>query len=152
MFVSIWCNVLMHICVCLLVSVRLRLALRLEYDPSPSFKQSTVKLRRPSEQAPRVLRYWRSWAYVWWRQVSSDPLCPIYFIIHRLAYHDQPKDWLAFYLPCPWLPFGLLWLASCYCSTLINRHDVNIYDTMMLSRWWSCDILGGSGCFLSTSS
>jgi hypothetical protein len=37
------------------------------------------------------------------------------------------------YLPCPWLPFGLLWLASCYCSTLINEHDEKIYDTIMLS-------------------
>jgi hypothetical protein len=30
-------------------------------------------------------------------------------------------------------PFGLLWLASCYCFTLINEHDVITYDTMMLS-------------------
>jgi hypothetical protein len=62
-------------------------------------------------------------AYVWWRQVSSDPLCFIYFIIHYPGYYEQHKDWLAFYLPCPWLPFGLLWLASCYRFTLINEHD-----------------------------
>jgi hypothetical protein len=44
------------------------------------------------------------------------------------AYHDQLKDWLALYLPHPWLPFGLLWLASCYCFTLINEHDE--------IQWW----------------
>jgi hypothetical protein len=84
------------------------------------------------------------WEATWWRQVSSDPLCPIYFIIHCPAYHDQLKDWLASYLPCRWLPFGLLWLAPCYCFTLINEHDENISDTMMLFWfwWWSCDILG----------
>jgi hypothetical protein len=105
------------------------------------------------DQALRVLRGWRSWASVWWRQVSFDLLCPIYFIIHQPAYHDQPKDWLALYLPCPCLPFGLLWLAFCYCLNLINEHDVTSYDTILLS-WlycWSCDTLGGSGCFLSTS-
>jgi hypothetical protein len=45
------------------------------------------------------------WAATWWRQVSSDLLCPIYFIIHSLAYHDQPKDLLVFYLSCPWITF-----------------------------------------------
>ena len=93
------------------------------------------------------------WSAVWWRQVSSDPLCPIYFIIPQPAYHDQPKDWLALYLPCPWLPFGLLWLASCYCFTLINEHDVNTYDTMLpLWLWcWTGDTLGGSSGFSSAS-
>jgi hypothetical protein len=95
------------------------------------------------------------WAATWWRQVSSDPLCPIYFIIHCPAYYDQPKDWLVFCFSCPWLSFGnwLLWLVSCYCSTLINEHDENIYDTLMISWlwWWTCDTLGGSGCFSSTS-
>ena len=28
-----------------------------------------------------------SWATTWWRQVSSDLLCPTYFIIHRPALH-----------------------------------------------------------------
>ena len=46
----------------------------------------------------------------------------------------KPKDLASLYLPYPCLPFGLLWLASCYCFTLINEHDVNIYDMMMLSR------------------
>jgi hypothetical protein len=153
MFVFVWCNVLMHIYVCLLVSVRLRSALQLECDPSPSFEGSKIKRWRPCDQALWVLWGWRSWASVWWRQVSFDLLCPIYFIIHQPAYHDQPKDWLALYLPCPCLPFGLLWLAFCNCLNLINEHDVTIYDTILLS-WlycWSCDTLGGSGYFLSTS-
>jgi hypothetical protein len=101
----------------------------------------------------RVLQGWTFWASVWWRQVSSDLLCLIYFIIHQPAYHDQPKDWLALYLPCPWLPFRLLWLASCYWFTLINEHDVNTYDTM-LSLWlwcWTGDTLGGSSGFSSAS-
>jgi hypothetical protein len=87
--------------------------------------------------------------------VKASVLWPImsYLFYNSLSRITQlkPKDWLALYLPCPWLPFGLLWLASCYYFTLINEHDVNIYDTMMLSRWWSCDTLGDSGCFLSTS-
>ena len=73
------------------------------------YKSEQYKL----ESASTVTRGWRSWASIWWRQVSSDLLYPINFIIHQPAYHDQPKDWLALYLPCPWLPFGLLWLASC---------------------------------------
>jgi hypothetical protein len=132
------------------VPVRLRVALRLDRGLFLSFEESAVKLRRPNDPALRVLQGWRFWASVWWRQVSSDLLCTIYFIIHQLAYHDQPKDWLALYLPCPWLPFGLLWLASCYCFTLINEHDVNTYDTM-LSLWlwcWTGDTLGGLERFL----
>jgi hypothetical protein len=143
----------MHIYVCLLVPVCLRFALRLDRDLFSSFEESTVKLRQPRDQTLRFLRGWRSWASVWWRQVSSDLLCLIYFIIHQPAYHDQPKDWLALYLPCPWLPFGLLWLALCYCFTLINEHDVNTYDTM-LSLWlwcWIGDTLGGSSGFSSAS-
>jgi hypothetical protein len=153
MFLFEWCNVLMHIYVCLLVSVRLRFALRLDRDSFPSFKESTVKLWRPRDQTLRVLWGWRPWASVWWRQVSSNLLCPIYFIIYQPAYHDQPKDWLALHLPCPWLPFGLLWLDSCYWFTLINEHDVNTYDTM-LSLWlwcWTGDTLGGLSGFSSAS-
>jgi hypothetical protein len=126
MFFFEWCNVLMHIYVCLLVPVRLRFALRLDHDSFPSFEESTIKCWRPSDQALRVPQSWRRWASVWWRQVSSDPLCPIYFIIHCPAYYEQSKDWLALYLPCPSLPFGLLWLDSCYCITLINEHDVTL--------------------------
>jgi hypothetical protein len=154
MFFFEWCNVLMHIYVCLLVPVRLRFSLRLDHDSFLSFEELTVKLRWPNDPALRVLRDRRPLASVWWRQVSSDLLCPIYFIIHQPAYHDQPKDWLALYLPYPLLPFGLLWLASCYCFTLINEHDANTYDTM-LSLWlrcWTSDTLGGSSGFSSASS
>jgi hypothetical protein len=63
----------------------------------------------------------------------------------------KPKDLTHLYLPYPCLSIGLSWLALCYYFTLINEHDVNIYDMMMLSRWWSCDTLGDSGYFLSTS-
>jgi hypothetical protein len=75
------------------------------------------------------------WAATWWRQVSFDLLCPTYFIIHCPTYHDQPKDWLVFCFSYPCLPFGnwLLWLVLCYCFTLINEHDDNIYNMLMLS-------------------
>jgi hypothetical protein len=143
-----------YIYVCLFVPVCIRCASRIDCDPVPSFEESTIKLRRPNDPVLRVLRDRRPWASVWWRQVSSDLLCPIYFIIHQPTYHDQPKNWLALYLPCPWLPFGLLWLASWYCFTLINEHDVNTYDTV-LSLWlccWTGDTLGGSSGFSSASS
>jgi hypothetical protein len=38
------------------------------------------------------------------------------------------------YSTCPYYLFGLLWLALGYCFTLINEHDVNLYDTVMLSQ------------------
>ena len=99
-----------------------------------TLRKSTAKLRWPRDQTLRVLQSRRPWASVWWRQVSSDPLCLIYFIIHCPAYYEQPKDWLAFYLPGPWLPFGLLWLDPCYCFTLINEHDEDYqwYDVSLL--------------------
>jgi hypothetical protein len=143
----------MHIYVCLFVYVCIRYASRIDRNLFSSFEESTIKLRRSSGQVLRVLRGWIPWSSVWWRQVSSNILCLIYFIIHQPAYHDQPKDWLALYLPCPWLPFGLLWLASCYWFTLINEHDVNTYD-VMLSLWlwcWTGDTLGGSSGFSSAS-
>jgi hypothetical protein len=107
------------------VHVRLRVALRLDRGSFLSFEESTVKLRRPNDPVLRVLQGWRFWASVWWRQVSSDLLCPIYFIIHQTAYHDQPKDWLAFVIHVLVYLFGLDYycLVLCYCSTLINEHD-----------------------------
>jgi hypothetical protein len=146
-------RIYIYLFVCSFVPVSIRCASRIICDPCSSFDESKIKRWRPSDAVLRVPQDRRPWASVWWRQVSFDLLCPIYFIIHQPAYHDQPKDWLALYLPCPCLPFGLLWLAFCYCLNLINEHDVTIYDTILLS-WlccWSCDTLGGSGCFLSTS-
>jgi hypothetical protein len=153
MFLFECCNILMYICVCLFVPVCVRCASRIDCDLFLSFGESKIKRWRPSDLALRVPRDWRPWASVWWRQVSSDPLCPIYFIIHYPTYYEQPKDWLAFYLPCPWLPFGLLWLASRYCFTSINEHDVNTYDTMLSLRlWcWTGDTLGGLSGFSSAS-
>jgi hypothetical protein len=67
--------------------------------------------------------------------VSSDLLCSTYFIIHRRALlYENLRIETSLYLPYPCLPFGLSWLALRYCFNLINGHDVNIYDTMMLSR------------------
>jgi hypothetical protein len=40
----------------LFVHVRIRCVSRLDRDLFPSFMESMVKLRRPSEQAPRVLQ------------------------------------------------------------------------------------------------
>jgi hypothetical protein len=151
-FYLVWCNVLMLIYICLFAcscSSSLRVA---------SSLRSVSELRGIEELATKwssslSSAEWRPWASVWWRQVSSDPLCLIHFIIHCPAYYEQHKDWLAFYLPCPWLPFGLLWLDSRYCFTLINEHDVNTYDTM-LSLWlwcWTGDTLGGSSGFSSAS-
>ena len=142
------------ICICLFAcacSSSLRVAIRSRFVSE--LQGIDDQAWRPSDQTLRLLRDQRPWASAWWRQVSSDPLCPIYFIIHCPAYYEQPKDWLAFYLHCPWLTFGLLWLDSCYCFTLINEHDVNTYDTMLLLRlWcWTGDTLGGSSGFSSAS-
>jgi hypothetical protein len=37
----------------------------------------------------------------------SNPLCHVYFIIHCPAYHDQPKDRLAFCFPVLVYPLGI---------------------------------------------
>jgi hypothetical protein len=55
----------------------------------------------------------------------------------------KPKDWLV-YIYLSLFTFWVIMVSLCYCFNLINEHDVNIYETMMLSRWWYCDILGGS--------
>jgi len=124
----------MHIYVCLLVSVCLRFALRLDRVSFPNFEESTVKLRRPSDLALWVPRSWRLWASVWWRQVSSDPLCPIYFIIHCPAYYEQPKDLLAFYLPCPWFTF---WVTMVSYMLALYFNQWTWWDTMMILWFYS---------------
>ena len=106
---------------------------------------------RSWDQALRVLRDRRPWASAWWRQVSSDPLCPIYFIIHCPAYYEQPKDLLAFYLPCPWFTFWVT-MVNCMLALYSNKRTwwELLDDTMLLFwiRWWyTCDILGDSGHF-----
>jgi hypothetical protein len=150
----VWCNVLMHVYVCLSVSVRIRCASPIDHDFFPSFEESTIKLWRPSDQTLRILQSWRPWSSVWWRQVSSDPLCPIYFIIHCPAYYEQPKDRLALYLPCPWLPFGLLLFSF---MLLLNSNQWTWWDLSMIrcfpSLLWcyTCVIQGGSSSFSSAS-
>jgi hypothetical protein len=67
---------LSYIYVCLFVPICIRCASRIDCDPFPSSEESTVKLRWPRDQTLRVLRDRRPWPSVWWRQVSSDLLCP----------------------------------------------------------------------------
>jgi hypothetical protein len=54
-------------------------------------------------------------------------------MIHCPTLHYLTYGLTSLYLPYPCLPFGLSWLASCYCLNLINEHDMIIYYTMMLS-------------------
>ena len=92
---------------------------------------------------------WRPpWATTWWRQVSSDLSCPtlLYNSLSRITLL-KPKDWLVYVSLTLVYLFGLIMVSLCYCFNLINEHDVIIYDAMMLSRLWYCDILGGLGHF-----
>ena len=87
-------------------------------------------------------------------QKPGEGKCPqtyhvlIYFIIHCPALHYwKLKDWLVcIYLILVYL-FGLIMVSLCYCFNLINEHDVIIDDTMMLSRWGSCDSFRGLRLF-----
>jgi hypothetical protein len=134
MFSLVWCNVLMHVYVCLSVSVRIRCTSPIDRDLFPSFKESTVKLRRPNDPILQVLRDRRPWASVWWRHVSSDPLCPIYFIIYCPAYYEQPKDLLAFYSPCPWFTF---WITMVSYMLALYFNQWTWWDTMMILWFYS---------------
>ena len=140
--------------VCLLVPVRLRFALWLDRG----FRFWASRNRR-SSVGDQVIWFFEFYKVEDPEHLFGEGKCPLtYYVL--LNYNSssnitllKPKDWLALYLPCPWLPFGLLWLASCYCFTLINEHDVNTYDTM-LSLWlwcWTGDTLGGSSGFSSAS-
>jgi hypothetical protein len=88
------------------------------------------------------------WATTWWRQVSSDLSWPtlLYNSLARITLLKL-KDWLVcIYLILVYL-FGLIMVSLCYCFNLINEHDVIIYDTVMLSRWGSCDYFRGLRLF-----
>ena len=92
---------------------------------------------------------WRSsWATTWWRQVSSDLSCPtlLYNSLSRITLL-KPKDWLVCISLTLVYLFGLIMVSLCYCLNLINEHDVIFYDTMMLSRWGSCDYFRGLRLF-----
>jgi hypothetical protein len=62
----------------------------------------------------------------------------------------KPKDWLV----CIYLSLFTFWVIMVWFMLLLYLNQwtwCEYYDTMMLSRWYSCDTLGDSGCFLSTS-
>ena len=126
------------ICICLFAgacssSLRVANGLRSMFELRGIDDQDLVN-HRSWDQALRVLRDWRPWASVWWRQVSSDPLCPIYFIIHCPAYHEQPKDLLAFYLPCPWFTF---WVTMVSYMLALYFNQWTWWDTMMILWFYS---------------
>jgi hypothetical protein len=127
-------RVYIYLFVCSFVPVSIRCASRIVCDPFPSFDGSKIKGWRPSDLALWVIQGWRLWASVWWRQVSSDPLCPIYFIIHCLAYYEQPKDLLAFYLPCPWFTF---WVTMVSYMLALYFNQWTWWDTMMILWFYS---------------
>ena len=100
---------------------------------------------------------WRPpWATTWWRQVSSDPLCPTYFMIHCPALLYKTKGLTSLYSLILVYLFGLSWLAFCYCLNFNQWtwcehlwYD-DVIPMMILLSWlcgWSCDTLGGSDLF-----
>jgi hypothetical protein len=92
---------------------------------------------------------WRPpWETTWWRQVSSDLLCPtiLYNSLSRITLLKF-KDWLVYIYHTLVYLFGLIIISLSYCLNLINEHDVIFYDMMMLSRWGSCGYFRGLGLF-----
>jgi hypothetical protein len=92
---------------------------------------------------------WRPpWATTWWRQVSSDLLCPtiLYNSLSRITLLKL-KDWLVCISLTLVYLFGLIMVSLCYCFNLINEHDVIFYDTTMLSQWGPCDFFRGLRLF-----
>ena len=122
----------MFSCACL---YSLRVANRLRYVPElRGIDDQDLVNHWSRDQTLQVLRDRRPWASVWWRQVSSDPLCPIYFIIHCPAYYEQPKDLLAFYLPCPWFTF---WVTMVSYMLALYFNQWTWWDTMMILWFYS---------------
>jgi hypothetical protein len=87
-------------------------------------------------------------ATTWWRQVSSDLLCPtkLYNSLSRITLLKF-KDWLVCIYHTLVYLFGLIMVSLRYCLNLINEHDVIFYDMMMLSRWGSCGYFRGLRLF-----
>jgi maltodextrin utilization protein YvdJ len=56
MFSFVWCNIRMHVYVCLHVPVRVHYVSRMEHDLLPSFVESMIKLRWPSDKAHQALQ------------------------------------------------------------------------------------------------
>jgi hypothetical protein len=88
----------------------------------------------PEQQLVKASVLWSIMSYILYNLLSRITLL-------------KPKDWLVCIYFSLFTFFGLIMVSLCYCFNLINEHDVNIYDTMMLSRWWYCDTLGDLGHF-----
>jgi hypothetical protein len=117
-------------CACL---SSLSVAIRMRFVPELQWidDQALVNMKSSSWR----IHGWRPWAYVWWRQVSSDTLYPIYFIIHCPAYHDQPKDGLVFCFPVLVYPLGIGYFDYYY---VIALQSLNMMRTFMI-RWCYLD-------------
>jgi hypothetical protein len=129
MFLFEWCNVLMHVYVWLFCAYLYSLCVANRLRSVSELHRMEEKALATNDQVLRVLRGWRPWASVWWRQVSSVPFCPIYFIIHCPAYYEQPKDLLAFYLPGPWFTF---WITMVSYMLALYFNQWTWWDTMMI--------------------
>jgi vacuolar-type H+-ATPase subunit I/STV1 len=55
-------------------------------------------------------------------------------MIHCHVLHYLTYGLTSLYLLILVYLFGLIMVSLCYCFNLINEHDVNIYDTIMLSQ------------------
>jgi hypothetical protein len=62
-------------------------------------------------------------------------LCPIYFIIHQPAYHDQPKDWLVFCFLSLFTLWELIIMISSMLALYFNQWTW--WDTMMILWFYS---------------
>jgi hypothetical protein len=107
-----------------------------------------VLLRQRAVQGSWVCCWRPPWATTWWRQVSSNLLCPT-ILYNSLFCITLPKlkDWLVCISLTLVYLFGLIMISLCYCLNLINEHDVIFYDTMMLSRWGPCGYFRGLWLF-----
>jgi hypothetical protein len=80
-----------------------------------------------------------SWATTWWRQVSSDLSCPIYFIIHCIAVHYwKLKDWLV-YIYLSLLTFWVIMVSfMLFLYFNINMMWILWYDDVisMMFLWY----------------
>jgi hypothetical protein len=105
----------MHICVCLFVPVCIHYDSRIDRDSFLSFEESTIKRWRSSDLVLRVLRDWRSWAFV---LVKASVPWPIYVLLilqfTPRIYTIYTQGLTSCCLSCPCLPMwvGLFWFSS----------------------------------------
>jgi hypothetical protein len=76
----------MHVYVCLFVPVCIHCASRIDRDPFPSFEESKVKLRRPSDQVLQVYKIEDLGHQFDEGKCPLTYLCPTHFIIHIPAF------------------------------------------------------------------